>query len=100
MKTKTIFRKFKTGEIIALFPEELGDNKPHLTCLSYMNIGRHSAASVDLVRETLPASAREYADLKKELNRIGYEVEPVKRMRRSFLLVRLSEYKRETGGQS
>ena len=62
MKKKVIFRKFKDGDVIALFPE--------------MQLG---SASVNIIQCTKPAKQEEYAGLKKELELIGYELEIVKR---------------------
>lgn len=70
-KTRVIFRKFPDGDIIALFPSLPGDAHPS-TCLSYMHIGQHSAASADLATYTLPATPDEYAPLLAELRSIGY----------------------------
>jgi hypothetical protein len=62
-KTKVIFRKFKWGEIIALFPEIAG-SMDACTCMSYMHEGQHGAA--DCVGCTSPARPEEYQDLKKK----------------------------------
>lgn len=71
-KTRVIFRKFE-GEVIALFPELPGDSNFYATCLSYQHLGQHGSASVDLCAEgTTPATPAEYADLKKELESLGY----------------------------
>ena len=80
VKTKVIFKKFK-GEIVALFPDE-----PYNYCTpwlvnSYSHIGQHSAASVDLFG-CKAAKPDEYADLKAELESIGYNLDI--RTRRTF----------------
>ena len=72
MTTKVIYRKFKEGDVIALFPELPGDTSPH-TCLSYQHIGQHGAASADLSRSTTLAKPAEYAELDQELKSIGYD---------------------------
>ena len=82
MKTKTIFRKYHTGEIIALFPEIPSDVHGHY-CESYQQIGQHGAASCEQP-STSPATPEEYADLKSELERIGYEVTVCQRITRSM----------------
>lgn len=70
MKTKTVFRKFADGDIIALFPEI---KEAQNCCLSYMHIGQHSAADYDIVlANTKPATETEFSDLQKELENIGY----------------------------
>ena len=72
MATKVIFRKFGDGDVIALFPELSGTGDVD-TCASYMHVGQHSAASVRLVADTRPATEEDYAPLKQELERLGYQ---------------------------
>jgi hypothetical protein len=82
-KTTVIFRKFKGGEIIALFPEIQADMSKG-NCQSYQHIGQHGAASYDLVSNTKLATANEYGDLKKELEDIGYNLEIKKRINKRW----------------
>ena len=70
--TKVIFRKFRDGEIIALFPQEPADCIGWL-CMSYMHTGQHAAATPYLMYDTKPAMPWEYADLYNELKSIGYD---------------------------
>jgi hypothetical protein len=76
MKTKVIFHKMGkiNPDIVAFFPELPGDSNPHRTCLSYMHMGQHGAASLEFYRWTKPASPEEYASLKAELGSIGYNL--------------------------
>lgn len=74
LKTKVIFRiwpKRNGGEVIAIFPRDVGTNDPH-TCSSYMRVGQHASCRPDhltaLLRLAKPA---EYADLKAELENYG-----------------------------
>lgn len=69
--TVVIFRKFKEGDIIALFPENTGTLDPN-TCDSYQHIGQHGAADVGIIYDTKLATPEEYADLLEELISIGY----------------------------
>lgn len=70
--TDVIFRKWRNGNIIALFPRDLGTNSPH-TCGSYEHIGQHGAATPDTVMcMTSPANPEEYAALKAELEAAPY----------------------------
>jgi hypothetical protein len=72
-RVRVIFRKFADdGEVIALFPDLPFDNSGNIT--SYMHVGQHGAASPRL-KGTHPASEAEYADLKAELEQIGYELD-------------------------
>ena len=69
-QTLTIFRKFKEGDIIALFPE-IEHRWPF--CSSYQHMGQHSGADYKgLIQITKPATPEEYSDLKTELESIGY----------------------------
>jgi hypothetical protein len=77
-KTKVIFRKWKdNGDIIALFPElnfaNGAANRGNI--MSYMHVGQHGEASESLLRERsrlVTATTKEAADLKAELETIGY----------------------------
>jgi len=75
--TKVIFRKFKDGEIIALFPELPGDNSV-LNCLNYMAIGQHGSGTASLA-DTKPALPEEYQSVFNELYQIGYRMKVISR---------------------
>jgi hypothetical protein len=79
MKTATIFRKFHSGDIIALFPELPGGIYAHY-CMSYQAIGQHGTSSVDISHCTTLAKPDEYADLLSELGRIGYDIKICQRI--------------------
>ena len=72
--TKVIFRKSRNPyteewEVEAFFPD--GHVNPgNIMC--YAHVGQHSEASIEYYAETKPCSPKEYADLKRELWRIGY----------------------------
>ena len=75
MKTKVIFRKYRDGDILALFPELPADIYGH-NCESYQHIGQHGAASTALTAvHTVKATPEEYADLHAELTAIGYDLQ-------------------------
>ena len=76
-KTKVVFRKYKNGEIIALFPEMVNG---YFVC-SYMHMGQHSDADYSYVISiTKPASEEEYKDLYNELtNQVGYNLRILKK---------------------
>jgi len=78
MVTKVIFRKFRNGSIIALFPEFKEKNG----VLSYMTVGQHGEAGYNIIRSTKPASPKEYSSLLNELQYIGYNVRICKRLTR------------------
>ena len=70
---KVIFRKFKTGEVIAIFPQEPG-SLPSV-CMTYMSVGDHGDATPAIVECTLAAKPNEYAALKRELETVGYKLD-------------------------
>lgn len=77
-QTEVVFRKFRDGEIIALFPyepERFGN------CSSYMHIGQHGTAHLGLINDTKLAQPEEYMNLFAELqNVVGYELKVLKRV--------------------
>jgi len=76
--TKVVFRKFQ-GEIVALFPEEAATLNPIL-CTSYTHVGQHSAAEYySVLTSSKQATDAEAADLKAELESIGYNLRVYKR---------------------
>jgi hypothetical protein len=90
MTTKVIFRKFRNGDVIALFPEVAGSSNPS-TCQSYTHVGQHGAADPHLTA-TYPATAEEYAPLLAELKRIGYDdLEICKRVQASAYRIRRAQ---------
>lgn len=74
LKTLVIFRKFRGGDVIALFPAELVGDHGH--CSSYMHVGQHGAANyIRLLTTTVLAAPQEYKTLKKELESLGYNLD-------------------------
>lgn len=82
-QTTVLFRiwKDKTRDLIALFPDiQAGDAQDSNRVQSYMHIGQHSGADyIHVIRITRPAKPSEYADLKAELESIGYNLKVAKR---------------------
>jgi len=78
--TAVLFRRWKeNGDLIALFPTQLADYQGWFVD-SYMHVGQHAAADFHgVVRATTPALPVEAADLKRELERIGYRLRVIKR---------------------
>jgi len=76
--TEVVFRKFKDGDIIALFPYDV--DYPNGDISSYMHIGQHGAANYNYVmKDTVAAIKAEYDDLKEELENRGYNLKVIKR---------------------
>lgn len=72
-----IFRKYNSGEVIALFPT-LAGYKTY--CTSYSHIGQHGIADYGfVVQQTIPATEEESKDLKQELVEIGYNMKVYRR---------------------
>jgi hypothetical protein len=82
MKTRVIFRKWKDGGVIALFPDEVERNG---MVDSYEHHGQHGSADLGIVRITKAASPHEYAPLKRELESapFHYDLKVVKRATRA-----------------
>lgn len=74
---RVIFRKFKTGGVIAWLPDEPANFG---FCMSYMHIGQHGEGNYPA--DTVPATVAEYAPLWQELRRIGYRLRIVRRLAR------------------
>ena len=70
--TAVVFRKWKSGQIIALFPYEPWSNYGYMTT-SYMHIGQHGAADYSgVIAITTQPHEHEYQELLDELRSIGY----------------------------
>jgi len=90
-KTKVLFRKFKEGDVIAIFPEQCGNESPY-TCSSYQHVGQHGACDPQgLMRTTKPAKPSEYKDLMMELRRVGYKLQLIHRLQYRFIQIRKSQ---------
>lgn len=78
---KCVIRRFKEGDVIALFFEQ--SEGPGM-CNSYQHIGQHGAASLRLVRETRPVPTEhpDAVELLDELRRIGYNPRVMQRIQR------------------
>ena len=60
---KVVFRRFKEGGVIALFPY-IPWNESENTITSYMHAGQHGAADYrGIISGTLPATEKEYKSL-------------------------------------
>ena len=74
-KTDVVFRVDTTkdwkGTVYALLPHECCDREGHVT--TYQHVGQHSGAEYrHCIAKSRPATPAEYADLKKEMESIGY----------------------------
>ena len=83
--TKVVFRKWKEGDVIALFPD-MPWSRYDYTTTSYMHTGQHGAADyAGVITATRPAREEEYRALLAELNAIGYDdLRVVQRARPKF----------------
>jgi len=80
--TKVIFRRWRGEDksVVALFPEDPGTKDP-TTCGSYAHVGQHGSASVwVMMNRTRPVKdPAEYAELKAELEGLGYRLKVCRR---------------------
>lgn len=75
-----VFRKYKGGDIIALFPNETLFEPG--ACSSYMHVGQHGAADYShVISNTVAAAVTEYTPLKAELEGLGYTLNIRRRAR-------------------
>ena len=78
--TAVIFRKWrnlKGGGILALFP---GVDEARELCSSYEHVGQHGIADyLHCIARTTPATPAEHAELKAELEGLGYNLRIMKR---------------------
>ena len=84
--------KIETGvirSVLAVFPTEPGTNSPY-TCSCYRHVGQHGWCDERSASDLKPAKPSEYADLKRELERIGYRLEVRSRFTRHDLETRKS----------
>lgn len=78
--TPVVFRRWRdTKSVFALFPT-LPSDYEGFYCDSYEHIGQHGGADyIGCVHASKPVSLDEAADLKRELERIGYRLNVIKR---------------------
>jgi len=98
--TDIIFRKEKSGDfkgtIFALFPHECGDRNGHVT--SYQHVGQHSTAHyMGCIADSVPATEEEYADLKREMESLGYNIKVVKKQNYTKFLESYNEVRKNLG---
>lgn len=66
--TQVLFRKFKDGKIVAVFPYEIYNWSGTVWC--YHPVGQHAQCDYNsIIASTSPATEGEYSELKKELER-------------------------------
>ena len=71
-RTIVVFRMGKGNDVFALFPC-VPSSRDGYQCTAYQHVGQHCAADYyGCVATSRPATPAEYADLKAELERIGY----------------------------
>jgi len=69
--TTVVFRRFKEGDVVALFPDIPFDAQGNVA--SYSHIGQHAAADYNIILDkTVPATYLEYRLLLVELKIAGY----------------------------
>jgi len=81
-KTDIVFRidtsKNFNGTVFALFPHEVSTIDGLVNC--FQHVGQHSSAEYNhCINTSKLATADEYADIKKEMENIGYDINVVKK---------------------
>ncbi len=90
---KVIYRKYRDGEVIALFPQIAADVHGYM-CQSYLHVGQHGAAVPSIVcKQTKLATPSEYATLHAELEQRGYNPKPAKKFSYKDFKIRKAQYK-------
>jgi hypothetical protein len=92
--TEVIFRCDKHGDfkgvVFALLPHEVSNFDGSVTC--YMHVGQHSQADYHhCVSKSRLATPEEYADLKKEMEGLGYNLKVMKKQNYDKYLASLKE---------
>jgi hypothetical protein len=82
LKVDIIFRVDKSrdfsGTVFALFPHDCCDYNGNVT--SYQHVGQHSSADYNhCINRSKVATPEQYADLKAEMESLGYEITVVKK---------------------
>jgi hypothetical protein len=95
--TEVIFRKDTTkdfkGTIFALMPYEIATRDGMVT--SYQHIGQHiSAEYFGCILVSKPATESEYADLKREMEGLGYNLKTIKKINYKRYLQALKQSKK------
>lgn len=75
-RDKVLFRVIQ-GEVNAFLPEH-DTNYGMIMC--YASLGGHGEASLEYYRSGRLATPKEYADLKAEMQSMGYKLRPMKRL--------------------
>lgn len=87
-----VFRKWlnPSRDIIALFPLEPSD-VAGIYCMSYEHFGQHGSADYTAAMlRTVTADPEEYAELKAELEKIGYDLDVRRRCPKGAYQIRLA----------
>lgn len=74
MSTKVIFRRDRSasGVVFAMLPQDAGTNSPY-TCMIFTQHGHTSGDVRDNITSSRLAIPEEYADLKLQMERAGYD---------------------------
>lgn len=92
--TKVIFRTWKNDGVVAIFPEMATSHISACYCGYYAIIGQHSdCLPSHIIKKTRPATRDEITPIKTELEKIGYKLQPILRMRYRHLQERERQVK-------
>jgi hypothetical protein len=79
LMTEVLFKR-DGSEIFAVMPYDICDRQGNMT--TYAHVGQHSSCRPDYVKRCKNANKSEYAELKKELESIGYKLNVIKKISR------------------
>ena len=74
-QTPVVFRIYPQGDVLALFPtfNHSAQAANYGKCVCYQHLGQHGEADYPgCIDSTKPATPDQYADLKRELEGLGY----------------------------
>jgi hypothetical protein len=91
-KTIVIFKKDADG-LFAFFPELPGTNDPY-SCTYYVHVGQHSTGDVAYMASVRRAKPEEYADLFRELESLGYNLDVRRRVSQHMNRNRIAELRK------
>jgi len=77
-QTAMVFRTYKSGEVIAVFPYEIEDTRGNV--MSYTHVGQHGGADYNgVISDTKQSTIEEYTPLFKELESFGYNIKVIQK---------------------
>jgi hypothetical protein len=89
MKTDVIFR-MEGDSPLAIFPA-ITEDRLGRSVACYAHIGQHASCDIGYASRLRPATPEQYADLQRELVRLGYDLNTVSRFTPTHRKIRLGQ---------